>query len=153
MTPIRALTPNRHGALVFYSARAGLVFALPSIRRSGYVETTGLVDCSGLSGARLDSEQRRGLSYLFSVKARNAAEGGACPEHGGGWAWRVGTRSGYGSTGGRGFFGGAGADRGAGALQYRNPHYAKSIFKHLLMGYRAAVRRSFISPYPAGDRR
>lgn len=149
MTPIRALTPNRHGALVLYSARAGLVFALPSIRRSGYVETTGLVDCSGLSGARLDSEQRRGLSYLFSVKARNAAEGGACPEHGGGWARRVGTRSGYGRPGGPGILCGGGRGRCAD----RNPHYAKSIFKRLLMGYRAAVPQSFISPYLVGDRR
>ena len=111
--------------------------------------------------ARCERRERASDGWLIQqpVKAR-AARGAREQDHGGGQggaerrrARRAGTRSGYGSTGGRGFLCGAGADRGAGAVAVRNPHYAKSIFKHLLMGYRAAVRRSFISPYSVGDRR
>ena len=109
-----------------------------------------------LSGARGCCERREraygGLPIQQPAKAR-AARGAREQDRGGGWAWRAGTRSGYGRPGGPGISCGAGADRGAGALLHRNPHYAKSIFKHLLMGYRAAVPQSFISPYWVGDRR
>jgi len=84
------------------------------------------------------------------AKARAAREARE-QDRGGGRAWRAGTRSGYGRPGGPGISCGAGQrGRGAVALPYRIPHYAKSIFKRLLMGYRAAVPQSFISSYGAG---
>jgi hypothetical protein len=80
------------------------------------------------SSGLLTPERR--LSIHPPVKARNVAEGGARPEHGGGWARRAGTRSGYGRPGGPGFFGGAVAGaargRGSGCGAYRTLHHAKS---------------------------
>ncbi len=149
----------------FRWGRVGWFYSHDTLRRSGCAEASRRV-CLALCGARERCERRERASdgWLIQqpVKAR-AARGAREQDHGGGHggapverrrARRVGTRSGYGSTGGRGILCGAERrDRGAGAVAVRNPHYAKSIFKHLLMGYRAAVRRSFISPYWVGDRR
>lgn len=129
MKPIREWPPNRHGALALTSARAGRWFALSGLRRSD-ADDTRLTDCLPLRGVRLDSERRARLAYQPPVKARNGGFAAARPEHGGGRAWRAGTRSGYGRPGGPGFFGGAVAGaargRGSGCGAYRTLHHAKS---------------------------
>jgi hypothetical protein len=132
----------------FRWARVGRGYSHRTFRHSGNAEASRCLLASVVSGARERCERRERArcrqGHQPPVKARNAAEGGARPEHGGGQggaarrrARRVGTRSGYGSTGGRGFFGGAvaGAARGSGCVadavgcgagRYRTLHHAKS---------------------------
>ena len=139
------------------AGRAIAVLGLSSAEVLGLTpEIAGWSVRLAVSGARERCERREKgecqQGHQQPAKAR-AARGAREQDRGGGWAWRAGTRSGYGRPGGPGISCGAGVDRGAGALPSRIPHYAKSIFKHLLMGYRAVVPQSFISPYSVGDRR
>lgn len=107
------------------------LFALNLIKSSVLLASESLL--FALSGAKSDSEYRVSrwcrLALSNSVKARNAAEGGACPEHGGGW----GASARSARDGGNGLYGMPGLRPGnlvrsrLRCVADRTLHYAKSI--------------------------
>ena len=95
-----------------------------------------------LGGTFFNPTERR-LPRQEPAKARRSWCGER-PERGGGWARRVGTRSGSGPAGGRGIFGGGG--RGGDGSKSRNQYRKAEHSEH------ARSRRSSAAGRPEGER-